>query len=454
MSSRRYVRGWAALSFAVGAVLVGTAAQSPPSGPDAPPAAGPSATAVVSVGGCAAGGLCSAPRHTLALGGGPVLTGRPFTLDPRMSGPVELALRTQGVLADITVTDHRGRRVAGAPSADGSRWTSAAPLPAGSRFAARLVVERADPAGTLRHVARLDFRTVAAPAGDRLTVAFGPDDGGTYGVGQPVTAELSHPVPASAPEARRVVERALEVRTEPHVDGSWYWVDSATLHYRPRHYWHPRTTVRVRSGLEGAWITGGLYGGRSKPLTFTTGARIEAVTDIAAHEMTVSRDGSLLRTLPVTTGKAGYRTRGGTKVVLGKEPMVRMRGDSIGIARGSSDFYDLKVLWATRVTWSGEYLHAAPWSLDAQGSENVSHGCTGMSTEDAAWLFGTVREGDLVRVVNGYGAPMTPFDNGFGDWNLSWPEWRRGSAFGPGALDAGAARPRSATAAPGLRPAL
>ncbi|MDV9189414.1 hypothetical protein R6L23_14555, partial [Streptomyces sp. SR27] len=67
MSSRRYVRGWGALSFAVGAVLVGTAAQPPQSGPEARPAAGPSATAVVSVDGCAAGGLCSAPRHTLAL---------------------------------------------------------------------------------------------------------------------------------------------------------------------------------------------------------------------------------------------------------------------------------------------------------------------------------------------------------------------------------------------------
>jgi hypothetical protein len=72
-----------------------------------------------------------------------------------------------------------------------------------------------------------------------------------------------------------------------------------------------------------------------------------------------------------------------------------------------------------------------------------------MSTEDAAWLFSTVREGDLVRVVNGYGALMTPFDNGFGDWNLSWPEWRRGSAFAPGA-----AAPRSGSAAAALRPAL
>ncbi|MFD3664982.1 hypothetical protein ACFWVF_31010 [Streptomyces sp. NPDC058659] len=45
-----------------------------------------------------------------------------------------------------------------------------------------------------------------------------------------------------------------------------------------------------------------------------------------------------------------------------------------------------------------------------------------MSTEDVAWSFRTVLEGDLVRVVSGYGEPMTPFGNGFGDWNLSWAE--------------------------------
>ncbi|MFC9593573.1 Ig-like domain-containing protein [Streptomyces sp. NPDC056944] len=430
MSSRRSARGWGALSLAVGAVLVSTAAQSPDRDAEREQwgAAALDVGAVVSVDGCAAAdGLCSAPAHAVVLGGDRVLTGRPFTLDPKASGPVELVLRTPGVLADVTVTDQRGRRIAGAQSADHTRWTSVAPLPAGARYAARLVVDGVRPGSPRR--ARLDFRTVPVPAGERLTVTFGPEDGGTYGVGRPVTAELSRPVPEGA---RRAVERALDVRVEPHVEGAWHWVDDSTLHYRPRTYWPARATVRVRSGLDGSRIGGGLYGGPSRPLTFTTGPRIEAVTDVSAHEMTVFRDGELLRALPVTTGKAGYRTRSGIKVVLGKEPLVRMRGDSIGITKASKDFYDLKVRWATRVTWSGEYLHAAPWSLDSQGSEDVSHGCTGMSTEDAAWLFRTVREGDLVRVVHGYGEPMTPFDNGFGDWNLGWPEWLRGSALTTG----------------------
>ncbi|MFI1716885.1 Ig-like domain-containing protein [Streptomyces litmocidini] len=459
MSSRRYARGWGALSLAVGAVLVSTAAQSPDreSEDERRAAASRAATAVVAVDGCAAGGgLCSDPRRSVVLGGDRVLTGRPFTLGPRATGPVELALRTPGVLADVTVTDQRGRRVAGAQSADHTRWTSAAPLPAGARYAARLVVDGTGAGGARR--ARLDFRTAPMPAGERLTVTFGPGGGGPYGVGRPITAELSRPVPDDDPDTRRAVERALDVRSEPHVDGAWHWVDSATLHYRPRTYWPAHATIRVHSGLGGAHLGGGLYGGPSRPLTFTTGARIEAVTDVSAHRMTVFRDGEPLRTLPVTTGKAGYRTRGGIKVVLGKEPLVRMRGDTIGIERGSTDFYDLKVRWATRVTWSGEYLHAAPWSLDSQGNEDVSHGCTGMSTEDAAWLFRTVREGDLVRVVNGYGKPMTPFDNGFGDWNLSWPEWLRGSALaadGPESTDtADITGPASRSVAGALSPTL
>lgn len=55
-----------------------------------------------------------------------------------------------------------------------------------------------------------------------------------------------------------------------------------------------------------------------------------------------------------------------------------------------------------------------------------------MSTADAQWFFETVREGDIVKVVGSDGETMTPFDNGFGDWNLAWDAWQKGSALHSG----------------------
>lgn len=152
---------------------------------------------------------------------------------------------------------------------------------------------------------------------------------------------------------------------------------------------------------------------------------MEAVTDASAHSMTVYRNGEAIKAIPVTTGKPGYDTRNGVKVVLGKEGTVRMTSASIG----SSDFYDLIVHNSVRLTNSGEYVHAAPWSTGSQGYANVSHGCTGMSTANAQWFYENIRAGDIVQVVNSSGDMMAPFGNGFGDWNLTWKKWRTGSAL-------------------------
>ncbi|MFD3696996.1 Ig-like domain-containing protein [Streptomyces sp. NPDC058646] len=344
-------------------------------------------------------------------------------------GPLRIALAEPGHLTDVTVRDGRGRHLAGELGPDGERWLNTEPLRAGETYTVQVGAQ--DTAGRPVGVT-MAFATALPEAGSRLTVDFGPRPG-TYGAGEIVTAALSRPVPADDPEARARLEQALEVTSEPQVEGAWHWVDDSTLHFRPRAYWPAHTVVRVRSGLDGVELGEQGYGGPSEPLEFTVGDRIEAVTDSAAHEMTVRRNGRVIRTIPVTTGKAGFRTRSGIKVVLGKEPKVRMRGDSVGIKRGTKEFYDLPVLYATRVTWSGEYIHAAPWSVEAQGEENVSHGCTGMSTEDAAWFFHTVREGDIVEVVNSGGAEMAPFGNGIGDWNVDWATWLEGSALGAAA---------------------
>ncbi|MFC5724626.1 Ig-like domain-containing protein [Streptomyces gamaensis] len=338
--------------------------------------------------------------------------------------PLEIEASGSDRITDVTATDAAGRYVRGELAADGSSWHSTGALAAGAHYTVRVSTEDEDGAQGRRTIG---FDT--SPADRLLRVTFGPQSG-TYGVGQPVTAELSHPV--QDPATRAVVERTLKVDSQPPVEGAWHWVDNRTLHYRPKDYWPAHATVDVHATLEGIQIGGGLYGGPAKPVRLTTGDRIEAVTDASAHSMTVLRNGQELRVIPVTTGKPGYATRNGVKVILGRESFVRMRGTTIGISEGSADSYDLPVYWATRVTWSGEYVHAAPWSEGSQGAENVSHGCTGMSTENAKWFFDTVHVGDLVRVVGSTGATMTPFDNGFGDWNMEWKEWREGSALAAG----------------------
>jgi lipoprotein-anchoring transpeptidase ErfK/SrfK len=352
--------------------------------------------------------------------------------------PLEVTAEdSDGRITDVTAVDAAGRYVAGELSADGTRWHSTEPLAASARYTVRVSTEDEDGAPGRRV---LTFDTGRPAAKKELTVAFGPK-AGTYGVGQPVTAELSQPV--KDPRQRAVVERALKVDSTPAVEGTWYWVNDKELHYRPRDYWPEHASIRIRSNLEGMKIGDRLRGGRVRPLKLQTGDRVIAVTDAAAHAMTVYRNGEQIHTVPVTTGKSGFETRNGVKVVLGKEYFVRMRGTSIGIAEGSAESYDLPVYYATRVTWSGEYVHAAPWSVGSQGSANVSHGCTGMSTANAEWFFGTVREGDIVQVVNSNGAMMEPFGNGFGDWNLSWEAWRKGSALTGGGAEAPSAAQRA-----------
>ncbi|MBA0050267.1 hypothetical protein E0L36_04940 [Streptomyces sp. AJS327] len=351
--------------------------------------------------------------------------------------PLEVTTSGTGdSIADVLATDSAGRVVSGELSADGHTWRSTGPLAAGTSYSVRVSTENDSGAPGRRTV-----RFATKAASKKLSVSFGPDSG-TYGVGQPITAELSHPV--KDPERRQLVERALKVDSQPRVEGAWHWVNSKELHYRPKEYWPAHATINAYSRLDGLPVGGGVHGGPSKPLRMRTGDRVEAVADASSLEMRVKKNGKVIKSFPITTGKAGYRTRNGVKVILTKEPFVRMTSASIG----ASDFYDLPVHWATRLTWTGEYVHGAPWSVGSQGAANVSHGCTGMSSGSAEWFFKTVRQGDLVEHVNTEGESMPAFGNGFGDWNMPWEKWREGSAIekgtreGSGPAEAARLRPR------------
>ncbi|MET7638809.1 Ig-like domain-containing protein [Streptomyces sp. NPDC005438] len=339
------------------------------------------------------------------------------------SKPLVVTAKGEDRISDVVAQDASGRHLAGRLNRDGTRWHSTGPLAAGVSYTVRVSTET-DGGAPGQRVLR--FRTKPATE-DRLKVSFGPKSG-EYGVAQPLTAKLSQPVRNR--QERRTVEQALKVESTPAVQGGWHWVDGKEVRFRPREYWPAHTKVTVRSTLDGVRVRHGLRGGESKPLSLTIGERVEATADAGSHQMLFKKNGKVIRKIPITTGKAGFRTRTGTKVVLEKQAFVRMRGTSVGIAEGSADSYDLPVHWATRLTWSGEYVHAAPWSVGSQGADNVSHGCTGMSTENAKWFFDHVRPGDPITHRNTEGEPMTGFDNGFGDWNVSWEKWKEGSALG------------------------
>jgi lipoprotein-anchoring transpeptidase ErfK/SrfK len=82
--------------------------------------------------------------------------------------------------------------------------------------------------------------------------------------------------------------------------------------------------------------------------------------------------------------------------------------------------------WAVRISNNGEFIHANPLSEGAQGSENVTHGCVNLSTQDAEAYFNTALFGDPVEVT---GSPVPMPRTDIYDWSLTWPEWQQLSAL-------------------------
>ena len=76
--------------------------------------------------------------------------------------------------------------------------------------------------------------------------------------------------------------------------------------------------------------------------------------------------------------------------------------------------------WATQMSYSGVFVHSAPWSVGAQGHTNTSHGCLNVSPANAEWFYDHVKRGDIVVVVNTVG-PTLSGTEGLGDWNIPWP---------------------------------
>ena len=259
-----------------------------------------------------------------------------------------------------------------------------------------------------------------------------PLEGETVGVGMPVIVTFDLPV-----KNRELYEKYMSVTTDNGTTGSWSWFSDKEAHYRPEQYWPANTKVDVRLRLNSLPAGEGVYGQQDQDISFQVGQKAVTTVDVGKHRLTYSVDDQKVKTIPVTTGDDEHRTRAGVKIIMEKFAAVDMDAATTGVDSEDPGYYNLSdVRWAMRLTNSGEFLHAAPWSVGSQGNANVSHGCTGMSTSDAKWLYDHSRRGDVVEYVD---SPRPLEDrNGWTDWNVPWSTWTAGSA-----LQAAAAAPAS-----------
>ena len=350
-----------------------------------PSASGPAAQAAVDAG--------DAPKVSAATID---VTPASASVDVPVDQPVTVTAAA-GKLTAVTLTDQKDRTVAGAMSADGASWTSTDPLRIADHY--RLVAAAVDTDGVTTE--RSAFFATVAPR-KVLETSISPLGGQSVGVGMPIIVRFNTTV-----RDRAAVEQALTVTSSKPAEGAWSWVSDTEVHYRPKEFWPAYSDVKLDVNLKNVDAGKGVWGMANRTVKFHTGSSMVSIVDVDRHTLTVWRNGHKTRVIPVTTGKADFLTRNGTKVILEKHTLKIMDASTIGIAKGSPEYYRLEVPYAMRVTWSGEFVHAAPWSTGDQGRDNVSHGCVGMSMSNAIWLFNQSTVGDIVKVV-GSSASGTP----------------------------------------------
>jgi lipoprotein-anchoring transpeptidase ErfK/SrfK len=245
-------------------------------------------------------------------------------------------------------------------------------------------------------------------------------DGATYGVGMPVVAFLSAKI-TSGKELQAATRTTVNGKP---LTGAWYFAPSShhkgypvEAHWRPQTYWPAHAKVHVDIATDGLSAGEGWRFDDSLTLDFTTGGRTVAVVDDKAHKMTVSSDGKPLGEFPVSLGMSQSPTTHGIKVIMEKGLDISMRGPGYFVAH---------VQFTQRLTYGGEYLHAAPWNVaNIKSGIDTSNGCTNLLPTDAKRLYSVLEVGDVVEYPNATGPAMRMGD-GFGDWNVPWNVWQTG----------------------------
>jgi lipoprotein-anchoring transpeptidase ErfK/SrfK len=306
-------------------------------------------------------------------------------------------------------------KVKGELSKDGATWTAADRLEPSATYTLAMTGVNKD---KQKKTSTSTFTTEKLSLAQQTFASVYPLADSKVGVGMPVTVTFDVPVHDKA-----AFEKNLHVTSTPAQTGSWNWLSDTQVHFRPKSYWKPGTKVELNADLNGVDAGNGIYGQSSASTSFTVGREMITKVNLNSDYAKVYRSGKLVKTIPVTGGKPGWATRSGTKLIMAKEYNKVMTNEMIG----AKEKYSLTAKYALRVTNSGEFLHAAPWSLANLGVRNASHGCVGMSVDNAGWLYENALIGDPV-VTTGTSKSLEQ-GNGYADWNISYSQYKKGSAL-------------------------
>lgn len=341
-----------------------------------------------------------------------------ITRDAPIDRPIVVHV-DHGRLTDVVVTEGPSRVLKGEFSDDGRTWTSErAYLDFDATY--NVTATAVDPRGQTSTLTE-KIRTVDPDGFLKATPTL--EAGTEFGVGMPLTVDFDEAV-----KDRAAVEKAMVVRTPTPIEGAWYWTGPTQAIYRPKDFWPGNADIELDIDLRGVEAAPGLWGKDNVRTTYRTSDSVVMEADANSLMLKVFINGKKERTIPVTMGMPGYETLSGTKLIMTKERTRTMDNATAGVSEDDPDHYRVEVDYAMRLTWHGEFLHASPWAAGAWGNSRISHGCTSMSVDNAAWLFGVTNIGDPITIT---GTPLKQNPgNGITVWNISWTDWLEKSATG------------------------
>ncbi|RSN43684.1 hypothetical protein DMC64_24020 [Amycolatopsis sp. WAC 04197] len=351
-----------------------------------------------------------------------------ITIDPAGGTNVNPAIPVvvkaeHGKLIDVTVSNaDKGNQVKGELASDGLSWKTTEPLGYSSTY--KIVAHAQGTDGKpVEQQSRVSTLSPKQQANPNLIPAPSAVASGGVGVGQPIVFTFGQPVKNKAD-----VEKKLSVESTPKQEGSWYWIDDKNVHYRPKVYWQPGTTLKVSAMIYGVDFGNGVYGATDRTETYKVHDSWVAKADGNTEQMQIFHNGQLAKSMPISMGKDATPTHLGAHVISDKHENYTMDSCTYGVCQGQPGYYKSNEKWSLRISNDGEFVHENPNSVGAQGSSNVSHGCINLNAANAQWFYQNMGLGDVVEVTNS-GGPQLPVWDLYGDWSKSWADWQAGSAL-------------------------